>query len=176
MEQTINETKLKIVKWLKEESFSPEEVKDPQTFFNIEIRIGQIGLNVVQDLQHKDSIFVGGRLTPPEDLITSFRNRTTPEIRRLFLLDLQIALLGNRTVSEFQFTIGSSPDEFQKILIVSKRVYYDDLTKSSLVSTATAIQKLILVIPVLMERYASASSSRTQVLPTKPLTALLMSE
>jgi hypothetical protein len=171
-----NMMRSRIAQWLGEESFTPQTVNDPQAVFNTSFTIGGIGLNVVQDKQHHDSVFIGCRLTPPADILTSFKNRTTPETRRTFLLDLQTALLMNSQVSEFQFTIGTTPDEFQAVLLVSKRLYYDDLNKTNLIATAVAIRNLIIAIQVLMERYATSSPTGSPISSPKPFQVLAMSE
>ena len=48
MSAKIKENREKILFWLKEEALSPEEIVDPNAYFNFVIKLGDIRLNVIQ--------------------------------------------------------------------------------------------------------------------------------
>jgi hypothetical protein len=155
----IKETKERILDWLKEETFSPEEKADPQAYYNILCRIGALGCNIVQDVHHMDSFFVATNLILGNEQIVLLKSMGEGK-RKGFFVDLRMNLLKNSELGQFAIK-PNPPEEIQIISVASKRVYYDELTKGKLISAIEAVIKAITMTIWMLEQYAGITAPKT---------------
>ena len=92
--EKINETKQKILDWLKEEAFSAEEKADPNAFFNIQATRNNMEVNIIQAIPRNDSFFIVANIITAEEEQT-FLKAMGSEKRLNFIWDLQMNLLKN---------------------------------------------------------------------------------
>lgn len=147
----VKETKERILNWLREEAYSPEENVDPQAYFNISIRVGAWGCNVVQDIRHMDSFFAGANLDLTEEQIALLR-RIDNKKRTEFFWDIRLSLLKNNELGDFQIK-PNPPEDIQAVFVSSKRVYYDELTKSKLLDAIHVVIRAFLMVIWMFEQY-----------------------
>lgn len=150
--ERVKETKEKVLNWLKEEAFSPQEVSDSQAYFNIGITVSGLAFHVVQSVRNIDSIFVGGNLVLTEEQLKLLRDMNVKK-RQEFFWDLRLALLGNSELGDFQIK-PNPPDDFRELFVASKRIFYDALTKDRLVSAISGVFKAVMMVIWMLERYA----------------------
>ena len=149
------EVKEKVLNWLKEEALSPEEVSDPNAYFNFGIKVAGKPLHVVQNVRSLDSIFVGANLvlTPPQ--LSLLKKNMDEKKRQEYFWDLRLALLTNSELGDFQIK-PNPPDDVREVFISSKRVFYDTLTKDVLIHTIHNVYKAVTMVVWMLERYAGA--------------------
>jgi len=70
----IKENRDKILFWLKEELLAPEEIVDPNAYFNFKIKSGDLWLNVVQNVHFVDSFIVGTKWTLGNNQLNLHKN------------------------------------------------------------------------------------------------------
>jgi hypothetical protein len=138
--------------WLKEEAFLPEEEVDPQAYFNISSRIGNMGCNIVQDTHHIDSFFVGANLVLDKEQLALLREMGDKK-RQGFFWDLRMSLLKNNEIGDFQIK-PNPPEDTQSVFISSKRVYYDDLTKGRLINAINVVLRACMMVIWMLQQYA----------------------
>jgi hypothetical protein len=154
LREKVKEIKEKVLVWLKEEGFSPEDVADPNAFFNFNIKVAGSPLHVVQSVRNIDSVFVGANLilTPAQlDLLNSMNKKK----RQQFFWDLRLALAGNSELGDFEIK-PNPPDDVREVFISSRRIFYDALTKDRLINAISSVYKAIMIVIWMLERYAGA--------------------
>jgi hypothetical protein len=150
--ERVKETKEKVLNWLKEEAFSPQEISDSQAYFNIGIMVSGSPFHVVQNVHNIDSIFVGANLVLTEDQLKLVKDMNA-EKRQGFFWDLRLALLENSELGEFQIK-PNPPDDFKEVFIASRRIFYDALTKDRLISAISSVYRAVMMVIWMLERYA----------------------
>jgi hypothetical protein len=165
-ESRIKETKEKILNWLKDEGLSPQENNDPKAYFSISIKFGDMGLGctIFHDIRFPDCLFVAVNLCLPEDRITLYRNMTNQKKNDL-LWDLRMTLIREAEVGSFQPKFGSS-NELQSVFLCSRKMYYEELTKSKLMFTVLSIMRIATMIIWIVEK--AEGSVLTQKTDQKP--------
>src|SRR6266581_1094730 len=127
----IKETKEKILFWLKEEALSPEEIVDPNAYFNFAIMAGDLKMHVAQNSRLIDSLVVGAKWTLGKEQIDLHKNILDDPKKVALYWDLQLMLAGDNQLGDYQ--IGPNmPHDFKELLITSNRIFYDSLTKQAL--------------------------------------------
>jgi hypothetical protein len=150
--EDVNKTKQKILDWLKEEAFSPQENADPKAYFNISVQIGNLGCNIVQDVHHNDSFFVGANLVFGANQQVLLKGMEIQKVND-FLWELEMSLIKNNELGDFQIK-PKPPEDIQAVFISSKRIYYDQLTKGNLVSTISVVLRAIMMTIWMLEKHA----------------------
>jgi hypothetical protein len=150
----IKDTKEKILFWLKEESLSPEEVVDPNAYFNIGIKSGDLRLNVVQATRHIDSFFIGTRWSLSKEQVDLHKSKMDESKRIAFFQDLQSMLLSESQLGDYEFQNGLN--DFQSLFVTSKRIFYDSLTKQALIDAIVTVHKAVMRSVFLLQRYTGA--------------------
>lgn len=162
--ENIKETKEKIVNWLKEEACSPEEKPDPNTYFNISVKFGKLGCFIVQPVQKRDSLIVAVRLPIPSEQITLLKELNA-EKKKDFFWDLRLSLLKNNELGDFKIE-ADSPEDIKAVVITSRPIFYEDLTKGRLISAIFAVTRAKLMVIWLPQKYAGIiPSKKDQKLP-----------
>ncbi|MDQ1279269.1 MAG: hypothetical protein QG670_529 [Thermoproteota archaeon] len=96
MDDKIKEARDRILNWLKEEAFSPQEVNDPNAYFNFGIKVvGGFSLTVVQNVHNLDSIIVATSLFLSPNQISLLKNNMYAKKRQDFYWNLRLSLLRN---------------------------------------------------------------------------------
>lgn len=150
--EEITKTKEEIVSWLKEEACSPEEKVDPNAYFNIVAKLGKMGCHVVQPVQKRDSIVTVIRLpTPPEQM--SLLRGMDSEKKKALYWDLRFSLLNNSELSEFNIE-ADNPEEIKAVTVVSRPIFYGDLTKGKLFSAMYAVTRATLMVIWTIQKYS----------------------
>ena len=158
MSERVKEVKEKVLNWLKEEAFSPEEISDANAYFNFNIKVAGRPLHVLQNVRSIDSIFAGANLvfTPPQ--LSLLKNSMDKKKRQEFFWDLRLALLGKTELGDFEIK-PNPPDDVREVFISSKRIFYDALTKDRLIHAIGSVYKNVtMVVWMLEERYAGATA------------------
>lgn len=101
MSARIKETRDKILFWLKEESLSPEEIKDASAYFNFVVTTGDLKLNVVQSSRLIDSLVVASKWTLGKPQLELHRNILDETKRVALYWDLLFMLNGDPQLSEY---------------------------------------------------------------------------
>jgi len=159
LSERIKETKEKILGWLKEESLSPEDVADPNAYFNFGVKVSGSPLHVVQSVGAIDGVIVGANLilTPTQmDQLKSMDGKTRQE----FFWDLRLALLKNNRLGDFQIK-PDPPDSIQEVFVSSRRIFYDALTKDRLINAIGDVYRAVMMVIWMLERYAGVSRVMT---------------
>ena len=149
MDDKIKRVKDEIGRWLREENLSPSEVLDPQALFNFHIQPGN--LNVVQMVDWRDSIVVGTNvLLGP---LSAKINQLDRERKQEFFWALSVELLKNDAIGDFDIK-PDPPANVREVLLKSKPIFYDGLTKDRLMNTIYSMNKIMIMIPCLIAKYA----------------------
>jgi hypothetical protein len=157
LDAKVKQTKDRIISWLKEEGlWIPEEIDDPNAWFNLGAKVGDLKLSIVQDKQHPDSIFVGSKwtLSPPQ--IGTFMEKLNADKKRDLYFELQFQVLNNNELGEF-ITGPMPPNEMSEVTITSRRLYYSELSKERLLNTIFIVRKALTASVFLFEKYAGVS-------------------
>ena len=154
MVEEIRRVKDKIGSWLREENIFPREALDPQAHFNFYIQLGNLNVNVVQKADWRDSIVLGTTvfLGPLSGKI----DQMNQEKKQEFFWDLSLELLKNEEIGDFDIK-PDPPDNVSEVLIQSKPIFYDGLTKDRLMNTIYSMFKIMIMIPCLIAKYAIPS-------------------
>lgn len=152
MSARINETKDRILFWFKEESLSPEEIVDPNAYFNIGIKSGDLRLNIVQNTRLIDSFIIGTRWILSKEQTDYHTNKMDDSKRIAFFWELQSMLLGDHELGDFEIR-PNPPSDFGSLLITSNRLFYDSLTKQNLMHAIFAVQKAMMRSVFLLEKH-----------------------
>ena len=150
--EKINETKQKILDWLKEEAFSAEEKADPNAFFNIQATRNNMVVNIIQAIPHNDSFFIVANIITAEEEQTFLKGMGSQK-RLDFIWDLQMNLLKNNELGDFAFK-PKAPEEIQIITITSRAIYYDELTKAKLHFIIHVVIKSMVMTMWMLQKYA----------------------
>ena len=153
LNEMIGATKQKILTWLREEAFSPEEMPDPNAHFNFGIKVAGSPLHVVQKVHTVDSIFVGANLVLTPDQLDLLGESMDGKKRQEFFWDLRLALLSNSELGDFQVK-PNPPHDVREVFITSRRVFYDALTKDRLILAIQTVYKAVMMVVWMLERYA----------------------
>lgn len=156
--ESIKDTKEKILNWLKEEALSPQENADPQAYFNITVKMGNMGCNIVQDVRHSDSFFIGANLVFGAEQQTLLKGMGTQRINN-FLWDLEMSLIRNNQLGDFQIK-PKPPEDIQAIFISSRRIYYSELTKGNLVFAINVVLRALMMAIWMLEKHAGVITPR----------------
>ncbi|MGI0014591.1 MAG: DUF2299 family protein [Nitrososphaera sp.] len=152
MSARIKETKDKVLFWLREEGISPEEANDPNAYFNIGLRLGDWGATIFQNLRMIDSISVGSRWILGDEQLKLHKEMLDDPKRLAYYWDLQFMALSNPQIGEFEIT-PNPPNDFRALLITSNRIFYDSLTKQSLMDSIVGVHKTMVHAIFLLEKY-----------------------
>jgi hypothetical protein len=156
--EKINETKERIINWLKEEAYSPEETVDPNAFFNIVAKVGNMVCNIAQNVRKRDSIIVGTNLLISSDQLILLKEMSVTK-RKEFFWDLRMSLLKNAELGNFEIK-PNPPDNISAVFISSKQIFYEDLTKGSLFSAIQAVFRATLMVIWMIQQYAGVTVAK----------------
>ena len=136
MSFNIKDVENKIVMWLKEEKLSPERLEEPNAFFNIKIKLGGFFLHVNQNTVFNDSITVSCSLVYTEDQLSLLNERMDAGSKREYFNKIKTEL----TLHPYIWNFHVDPEK--GVLMHSKRLYYDCLTKDSLMHLVYLMAKI----------------------------------
>lgn len=148
----IKETKDRVLFWLKEESLSPEEIIDPNGYFNFVITSGDLKLNVIQNSRHIDSLFIGTKWTLGKEQLDLHKNIMDDAKRIALFWDLQFMLLNDNLLGDYQIN-PNPPHDFLELFVSSKPIFYDSLTKQTLMHAVFAVHKAMMRAVLLLEKH-----------------------
>jgi hypothetical protein len=133
-------------------ALSPEDITDPNAFFNFAITSGDLKMHVVQNSRLIDSLVVVAKWTLGREQIELHKNIMDDSKRVAFYWDLQFMLTGDNRLGDYQ--IGPNmPDDFKELIITSNRVFYDSLTKQALMHSIFAVHKTMVRSVFLLEKH-----------------------
>ena len=156
--ENVMKTKEKIMSWLKEEACSPEEKSDPNAYFNISVKVGNLGCHVIQPVQKIDSIIAVLRLSLPPEQLALLKGMDLEKKKALFW-DLRLSLLNNSELLDFGIE-ADSPEDIKAVSISSKPVFYEELTKPKLFSAIYAVTRATLIVIWTIQKYAGIIPSK----------------
>ena len=148
--------KEKILKWLKEENLSPKEIPDPNAYFNFGISVGGHPFHVIQNVRSIDSIFVGANLVFTPEQLSMLKDNMNKNKRQEYFWDLRMALLINNNLGDFQIK-PNPPNEIREVFVSSKRIFYEALTKSTLIHAISSVFRATMMVIWMLERKAGVS-------------------
>lgn len=151
----INETKRKIIDWLKEEGYSSIEKPDPHAHFNILAKIGSSECIISQDVRHSDKLFVSATVVLPDDQISLLKQMTDERKNALFW-ELEMGLVKNNELGNFRI-LPNPPQDIRTVFICSRTLFYDDLTKSRLIATIMVVLRAALMVLLMVEHFIGVS-------------------
>jgi hypothetical protein len=156
--------KEKIIGWLKEEACSPVEQTDPNAYFNIAIKVGRMGCQVVQPVRKMDSLMTVVRLPLPPEMLQLVKSME-PEKKTALFWDLRLSILKNSELLEFKIE-SDSPEDIKAVALASRPIFYEELTKSKLFSAIYAVTRATLMVMLMLQKYAGKiPSKKDQKLP-----------
>lgn len=156
---SIDIVKGKIVDWLREEGFQFKEVDDSNAYFNLMTIVGGKPIHIFQNRGKKDSVAVISNLEfSPEQ--TKLFSKIGKAEKQSFFCNLRIALLARQSLGDFKIK-PKPPEQIEQVFISSKPIYYDELTKSNLISTLYDIHKSVMMAVWLLEEATGAPSGTT---------------
>jgi len=158
LSEKIKEIKEKVLTWLKEQAFSPQEMPDANAYFNFGIKVAGHPLHVVQDVRSLDSVFAGANLVLTTPQLSLLKNMDKQK-RQEYFWDLRLTLLGNTELGDFEIK-PNPPDDVREVFISSKRIFYDALTKDRLINAIGGVYKAVMMIIWMLERYAGAPTPK----------------
>lgn len=159
LSQRIREVGEKVLKWLEEEGLSPEEVNDPDAHFNFNVKVAGRPFVVVQNLLSLDSVFVGANLVFTADQLTLLKKKMNKKKRKEYFWDLRLALLKNSELGDFEIK-PNPPDDVREVSIFSKKIFYDTLTKDTLIHAIHRVYKAAIMVNWMLERHAGAPAPK----------------
>lgn len=153
------EAKLKTLTWLEEEGLSPTETTDPNASFNLGIKAAGMPLHVVQSTRRNDSIIAAINLVLTEGQLNLLRSKMDESKRLVFFWDLRISLVRNNELGDFGIR-PSPPNNIREVFISSKPIYYDELSKSKLMSAIRVVYRAANEVVWLLETHAGANAPK----------------
>ncbi len=159
MSGRVGEVREKVLNWLKEEGLSPEEMEDPNAYFNFNVNVGGRPFNVVQNVLSLDSLFVTANLVFTPDQLTLLENKMNKKKRKEYFWDLRLALLKNSDLGDFDIK-PNPPDDVREVFIYSKKIFYDALTKHKLLQAIHSAYKAYVMVIWMLERHADQPSPK----------------
>lgn len=151
MREDIQEVKNKVYEWLKEEGLSPEELSDPNSYFNFGITIGDNSFNIVQKIDSNDSIFIGTNLVLSNEQTSSLTN-ISDDKKQEMVWGLRMSLIRNKDLLEFNVR-PDPPQDIQEVYLSSRRIFYDGLIKNALINLIHSLYKTIKEVIWIFEYY-----------------------
>ena len=143
------EVEAKIMKWLKEEKFSPTRKESPDAYFHIEAKVGPILiLNVIHGTYFKDScdVVIGFAYSP--DQLKLINEILAPKMKKRYYNSVHLELQRHPLIWNYHFGEG-----YKILRIHSKRLYYDSLTKDSFMHLFLFMAKIFKMPMTLLEPY-----------------------
>ncbi len=159
LSERIREVGEKVLNWLEEEGLSPEEVNDPDAHFNFNVNVAGHPFVVVQNLLSLDSVFVGANLVFTSDQLTLLEKKMNKKKREEYFWDLRMVLLENGELGDFEIK-PNPPDDVREVTICSKRIFYNTLTKDTLIHAIHNVYKAALMVIWMLERHAGAPAPK----------------
>lgn len=159
LSERIREVGEKVLNWLEEEDLSPEEVNDPDAHFNFNVNFAGRPFVVVQNLLSLDSVFVGANLVFTSDQLTLLEKKMNKKKRKKYFWDLRLALLRNSELGDFEIK-PNPPDDVREVSICSERIFYDTLTKDTLIRAIHSVYKATIMVIWMLEHHADAPASK----------------
>jgi hypothetical protein len=148
----VKETRDKVLFWLKEESLSPQEIIDPNAYFNFGITSGDLKLNVVQNSMRIDSLFAATKWTLGKEQLDLHKNVLDDSKRIALYWDLMFIPLNNNLLGEYRIS-PNPPHDFKELFVSSIPIFYDGLTKCFLMHSIIAVQKAMIASVFLLEKH-----------------------
>lgn len=142
----VKEVEAKIMKWLKEESLSPKRVEDPNAFFNYQVQYGGKYLHVYQNINFSDSITVTCVRNYTEEQVILLNERMDEHSKTDYFHKIKRDLTLHPYI--WNYYIGE-----KQIIMHSKRLYYDNLTKDNLMHMIHLMVKMFYLPIMLIDDY-----------------------
>ncbi len=144
----LSEVEAKIMKWLKEEKFSPTSKESPGAYFHIEAKVGNLVLNVIHGTYFMDSLEVIIGFIYNEDQLTLLNTLMDEDSKKRYYNSVHLELQRHPFVWDYSFNYD---DSF--LTLLSKRLYYDSLTKDSFMHLFLFMAKFFRVPMTLLQPY-----------------------
>jgi hypothetical protein len=151
--ERVGEVREKVLNWLKEEGLSPEEMEDPNAYFNFNVNVGGRPFNVVQNVLSLDSICVTASLVFTPDQLTLLKHKMNKKKKKEYFWDLRLAMLKNSDVGDFDVK-PDPPDDVREVFVCSRKIFYDALTKHKLLHAIHSAYKAYMMVIWMLERHA----------------------
>ena len=154
----INETKEKIINWLKEEGYFPLERANPHTRIYISVRASGWECDIIQYVEHIDKLFVVTNVVLLEEQV-GFLRKMTDEKKNAFFCELRMSLLKNNELGNFEIE-PNPPQDIRNVGISSRTIFYDDLTKSRLIGAIMTVLRAGLMVVWMLEQFAGVTKPK----------------
>jgi len=142
------EVEAKIMKWLKEEKFSPTSKESPDAYFHIEAKVGNLVLSVIQGTHYLDSLEVIIGFIYHEDQLTLLNTLMDEDSKKRYYNLLHLTLQQQPFVCNYSFS-----EDYSVLTFHSKRLYYDSLTKDSFMHLFLFMAKFFKIPMTLLQPY-----------------------
>jgi len=162
LSERIREVGEKILNWLEEEGLSPEEVDDSNAHFNFNVKVAGRPFAIVQNLLSLDSVFVVANLVFTSNQLTLLEKKMNNKERKEYFWDLRLALLRNSELGDFEIK-PNPPDDVREVSICSKRIFYNVLTKDTLIHAIHSVHKAVMMVIWMLERHAGAPAPKEKM-------------
>ncbi len=153
LSERVGEVREKVLNWLKEEGLSPEEMEDPNAYFNFNVNVGGRTFNVVQNVLSLDSIQVAATAVFTPEQLTLLKNKMNKKKRKEYFWDLTLTLVKNSDLGDFDIK-PDPPDDVREVLVCSRKIFYDALTKHKLLHAIHSAYKAYMMVIWMLERFA----------------------
>ncbi len=144
----IEDVESKIMKWLKEEKFSPTKKESPNAYFHIEAKVDNLVLNVIHGTYFKDSLEVVIGFAYSPDQMKLINEILDPVSKKRYYNSVHLELQRHPLVWNYHFT-----EDYSDINLHSKRLYYDSLTKDSFMHLFFFMAKMFKLPMTLLQPY-----------------------
>lgn len=138
----VEQVRDKVFEWCSSEGFNPEIIHDTNAKFNIRIEISGLKLQIIQRTS-PDSFFVVIKLALTFEQYNRLENLRKNE-REEFVWDLNLTLAANPSILEFHVK-PDPPNKIRAVMISSKPIFYDGLSKDVLMSRTYDVLKAFTV-------------------------------
>jgi hypothetical protein len=125
----------KVTTWLNEEKIDFKERKESKAYLILDLDFNGFATTLIHDKESSDSIYLTMDIAPHKDQIQEF-NSLDDNLKKDCVLHLVDVFAVNCGLGGFELSPNGALD-FRQIIIATKSIYYDGLTKDRLFSSVS---------------------------------------
>lgn len=146
----------KVTTWLNEEKVDFKERKESKAYLILDLDFNGFATTLIHDKESSDSIYFTMDIALHEDQIQEF-NSLDASIKKDCILDLVDVFAGNCGLGGFELSPNGALD-FRQIIIATKSIYYDGLTKDRLFSSISDLIRAYAGISSVLEYHTGIAA------------------
>jgi hypothetical protein len=140
-----------VTAWLIADNFQVRPLPEPNFYWSVAALIGSVGVGIGQAVGRPEKIVINGTMRVA-DWQNARINTLSPEERNDFIWDLRLRLL--------TFNIDYSVDSPLQEVVITREVFADSLSRSSLLEAARAVRNALLTtVACIMKRSGAPPDS-----------------